>query len=232
MSVILYDLVGREDRRFSPNCWRTRMALAHKGLDCTATPTRFSDIKGICGGGQRSVPVIDDGGQIIADSWAIAQYLESQYPDAPSLFGPEGEALTGFFQHWIHTAVFPALIPLIILDIHDHLQPEDQGYFRESREKRFNRTLEILQAEGETRLPEFRQTLEPARRSLKERPFLGGENPRYVDYLLFGVLQWSRVISPLVLLEADDPLLPWLRRCLDLYNGLGRQTPAYPWPGL
>ena len=33
MAITLYDLAGAEtDRRFSPFCWRTRMALAHKGL--------------------------------------------------------------------------------------------------------------------------------------------------------------------------------------------------------
>ena len=34
LAVTLYDLAGAEaDRRFSPFCWRTKMALAHKGLD-------------------------------------------------------------------------------------------------------------------------------------------------------------------------------------------------------
>jgi hypothetical protein len=32
MAIKLYDLAGAElDQRFSPYCWRTRMALAHKG---------------------------------------------------------------------------------------------------------------------------------------------------------------------------------------------------------
>jgi len=33
MTIVLHDLTGADDRRFSPNCWRTRMALAHKGLE-------------------------------------------------------------------------------------------------------------------------------------------------------------------------------------------------------
>jgi hypothetical protein len=33
MAIKLYDLAGAEtDRRFSPYCWRARMALVHKGL--------------------------------------------------------------------------------------------------------------------------------------------------------------------------------------------------------
>jgi hypothetical protein len=44
MAIVMYDLVGRDDRRFSPHCWRTRMALAHKGLEHEALPTRFTEI--------------------------------------------------------------------------------------------------------------------------------------------------------------------------------------------
>jgi hypothetical protein len=33
MSLILHELTGAEGRCFSPFCWRSAMALAHKGLD-------------------------------------------------------------------------------------------------------------------------------------------------------------------------------------------------------
>jgi hypothetical protein len=34
MARTLYDLAGADpDLRFSPYCWRTRLALAHKGLE-------------------------------------------------------------------------------------------------------------------------------------------------------------------------------------------------------
>ena len=232
MTVVLYDLAGREDRRFSPHCWRVRMALAHKGLDPEARPVRFTDIPGILDGQQRRIPVIQDGEEIVADSWAIARYLEDSYPDRPALFGMDGEGMTRFVQYWVHTVVQPGLVNLIILDIHDHLDPQDQDYFRQSREQRFGRSLEAVQADRDQRLGEFRKALEPARRTVQDSPYLGGETPRYADYLLFGALQWSRVISPLALLEADDPLLAWFGRCLDLYDGLGWQTPGYDWPGL
>lgn len=40
----------------------------------------------------RQVPVIEDDGKVVNDSFAIAQYLESKYADRPSLFGgPGGE---------------------------------------------------------------------------------------------------------------------------------------------
>ncbi len=38
------------------------------------------------------VPIIQDGDNVVNDSFAIAQYLERTYPDRPSLFGGPGGA--------------------------------------------------------------------------------------------------------------------------------------------
>lgn len=227
MSVILYDLVGVEDRRFSPHCWRTRMALAHKGLTCEARPTRFGDIASVAGGRFTTIPVIEDGGRQIGDSWTIARYLEETYPDRPSLFGgPGGEALTRFVQNWCAGVLHAGIVPMIVLDIFEHLLPEDRAYFRDSREKRFGRSLEAVQAGRETRLDGFRNSLEPLRKTLQDGVFLGGDQPLYADYLVFGALQWARIISPFRLLADDDPIEAWFERCLDLYDGLGRASSA------
>ena len=228
MTVLLYDLVGRDDRRFSPHCWRTRMALAHKGLECEARPTRFTEIGKIGDGQVKTVPAIEDGEHLIGDSWAIAQYLEATYPERPSLFGGAGgEAVTRFVQNWCVGVLHAGLVGLIVLDIFEHLLPEDQVYFRTTREQRFGRTLEEVQAGREARLEGFRNSLQPLRVTLKDTPCLGGAQPRYADYLVFGALQWARVISPFRILEVDDPVSAWFERCLDLHGGLGRQQAGY-----
>eukprot|EP01035_Chromulina_nebulosa_P036369 gene36369-48989_t len=91
MTLKLFELVGTEvDRPFSPFCWRTRMALAHKGLDSTSVPWRFTEKTAISPYKSEKVPVLLDGDTAVADSWAIATYLEDTYPDRPSLFGGEG----------------------------------------------------------------------------------------------------------------------------------------------
>ena len=101
MTIVLYDLVGRDDRRFSPHCWRTRMALAHKGLAHEARPTRFGDIRTIGGGEVKTIPAIEDGDRRVVDSGEIARYLEATYPDRPSLFGgPGGMAVTRLVENW------------------------------------------------------------------------------------------------------------------------------------
>jgi glutathione S-transferase len=228
MTVVLYDLAGRDGRRFSPHCWRTRMALAHKGLACEARPTQFSEIAKIGHGQVRTVPAIADGERLIGDSWAIAQYLEATYPERPSLFGGAGgEAVTRFVQNWCGAVLHAGLIGMVVLDIWEQLAPEDQVYFRTSREQRFGRTLEEVQAGREARLEGFQNCLQPLRMTLQDAPFLGGAQPLYADYLVFGALQWARVISPFRVLEADDPMYAWFGRCLDLHDGVGRQQAGY-----
>src|SRR5271155_1483608 len=88
MTLRLYDLAGAEpDRRFSPYCWRTRLALAHKALSVETIPWRFTDKAAIAPSGQGFVPVLVDGDRWVSDSLAIANYLEDTYPDRPPLFG-------------------------------------------------------------------------------------------------------------------------------------------------
>jgi glutathione S-transferase len=75
MAIRLYDLAGAEEnRRFSPYCWRTKIALAHKGLDVTTIPWRFTDKAVIAPLGPERVPAIIDKGHAINDSWTIADY--------------------------------------------------------------------------------------------------------------------------------------------------------------
>ena len=227
MALILHELTAAEDRRFSPFCWRSAMALAHKRLDWTSRATGFSGIATI-GGGQRMVPVLDDGGTLVADSWAIAEHLEARHPDRPSLFGGEaGKAYARFVQHWTGAQVHAPIFRMIAADIYDRLEPADQAYFRQSREQRLGRPLEAVQAERDTLLPGLRAALAPWRQLVQEQPFAGGAAPTYADYVVFGAFQWARVVSPYRLLEEDDPVLAWFRRCLELHGGFAKAVPAY-----
>jgi len=226
MAIVLYDLMGADDRYFSPFCWRARWALAHKGQNIDRHPVRFTEIKDIHDGVYETVPVIDDGEITVGGSFDIALYLEDAYPDAPTLFAG-GPGLARFAEHWVQTAVHPRLVRLIVSDIHDHLTPEDQPYFASSREKRFGVPVDQVQASRDDELPDFRKALTPLRKTVEEFPFLGGDAPAFADYLIAGAFQWARVISPYQLFEADDPVAAWFGRVLDLYDGMGRQAKGY-----
>ena len=225
---ILYDLAGADPaRRFSPYCWRTRMALAHKGLEVETIPWRFTDTDVIAFSGQGRVPVLVDGATTIHDSWNIAVHLETTYPDRPSLFaGATGMAITRFINAWADRTLQPAIAPLIITDILAHLHEKDQPYFRASREKAFGRPLEQVAADRDTRVHAFRQALDPLRTILRAQPFIAGDAPAYADYIPLGSLQWARAISPFPLLEPDDPVHAWRDRLLDAFGGLARNAPS------
>jgi glutathione S-transferase len=230
MALQLFELVGAdEDRPFSPFCWRIRMALAHKGLDATSIPWRFTEKDAINKHKSDKVPVLLDGERAVNDSWVIANYLEDTYPDRPSLFGGEGgRAMGRMLNWWGDTVVVAGMFPFIVADIHGHLRPVDQAYFRESREARFKKSLEEVASNRDTGVDAFRKSLDPMRLTLKTQPFLGGAAPNYADYIVFGPFQWARAISPFKLLAEDDAIYAWREKMLDAFNGMARNSAGYP----
>jgi glutathione S-transferase len=229
-TITLYDLAGADPaRRFSPYCWRTKLALAHKRLAVETVPWRFTEKDAIGFSGQGKVPVIVDRGRVVFDSWTIAEYLEDAYPDAPSLFGgPGGRAAIRFLNNWADAVLSAAIGSLILVDVFDQIADCDKAYFRSSREERYGKTLEQVCAQREERLSAFRQAILPLRITLRDRPYLGGDAPNYADYAAFGHFQWARTTSPLPLLERDDPVHAWREQMLDAFGGLARCAPGYP----
>jgi glutathione S-transferase len=224
--ITLYDLVFQDDRRPSPFCWRAKFALKHKGLAWRDEPVGFTEKEKIAFAKSMTVPVIHDGPTPVKDSWDIARHLDSAYPEKP-LFGL-ALSHARFVAHWVDSAVHLALFPILVGDLYDRVRPVDQPYFRESRGKRLGTTdFADFQAKArEKGVDTFRAVLEPARRVLKEQPFLSGEQPGYADYALGGAFLWARVATPLELLKPDDPVHPWRERMLDLFDGMGRKARA------
>lgn len=226
MSYVLYELRGAGGRAFSPYCWRARMALAHKGLAPELRGARFTGIPAI-GHGAKTVPLLLDGDVAIHDSWDIALHLEQRHPAQPPLFdGIGGRHLAHFVHHWVATQIHPPILRLAVADIWDRLDPADQPYFRASREQRLGAPLESFRGQQANALAQLRVALAPLRGLLGEQAFLGGAQPGYADYIVFGALQWARVMTPVRLLEPEDAVQQWFERALELHGGLGRGEPA------
>lgn len=225
MSIILHDLAGADpDLRFSPYCWRTRFALAHKGLEVETIPWRFSEKAALAFSGQDRVPVIRDGDRIVFDSWTIAEYLDDHYP-TPTLFGGDGgRAHARFINAWADAILVAGIAPLIVPDLVDIVAPQDRAYFRTSREARFGMTLESLRATRDERLPAFQASLTPLRMTLRRQPWLGGDQPSYADFIVGGTLMWPRCASRFPVIAPEDSLSEWFTRLLDLFGGLGRKA--------
>lgn len=224
MTLKLYDLAGAtDDLRFSPYCWRVKMALKHKGLPVAEIPWRLTEKETIAFSEQTRVPVLVDGDRVISDSWEIARYLEMQYPDRPSLFGGNvGEAEALFIKFWCEQTLHPIVLKIILPDLFQRLHDKDKAYFRESREKRLGMTLEAFAEPTEAAIATLQQSLSPLRVTLERQAYLGGTAPCFADYIVFGVLQWAGVMCPIELLSPTDPVYSWRDRLLDAFGGYAR----------
>lgn len=225
MSLVLYTLCGVDPARpFSPHCWKAVMALKHKGLEFEERPTRFTDIPAI-EQGLTTVPVLKHDTGTVADSFAIAEYLEKEWPDRPSLFGGEGGRMSArLIEAWSQTQLHTVITRIAARDIWTMLDESDQAYFRPTREKRLGATLEAVEAAREEQAALLVSRLEPLRIMLARQPFIGGTGPLFADYIVFGALQWLRVTATLWPLKPEDPVSQWFERCLDLFEGTGRSV--------
>ena len=223
----LFELCG-EDRNlsFSPFVWRTKMALAHKGLAYENIPCNFIDKEAFAQSGSKTVPVIEDKGVWVSDSWDIACYLEDNYKDAPSLFGSdEGRGLACFLNNWAGPNLILPMFYIIAPDIPQHLTTSDAEYFKNSREKFFGHPVEDLTNYKDKNLEQFKKSISPLRATLKAQKFISGNAPAYGDYIIFGAYQWARQVGSVDLLKGEKYIAPWFERMLGLYNGLGQKAP-------
>jgi glutathione S-transferase len=216
----LYDLAAADDAvRFSPYCWRIKLALAHKNLPFETVAWRFTDKAEISFAGTGKVPVLVDGSAVLHDSQDIAEYLETNYSNEPSLFGDAAQrGLTRFVKEWAESTLHPAIAKIVLPDIFAVLHEKDKAYFRATREKNFAMTIEEMAARRESYLPAVHAALVPIRNSLGVQPFISGHGPAYADHIVFGALQWGRLMSATPLLAADDLILVWMKNLLDVYG--------------
>ncbi len=225
-SIRLFELAGADDEiRFSPYCWRTRLALAHKGLNFKTIAWRFTEKEAIAASGQDKVPVLVIGERWLHDSWDIAVHLEDHFPQGPSLFGcSQGRATARFVSQWTNDVLQPAIARIIAPDMPAILHEKDRAYFRTTREIRFGCSLETLASERQKALTALHQILTPMRAVLGKQSFLAGDAPAYVDHCVFGAFQWANIINSLPLIEPDDPMFAWSERMLDAYGGIARSA--------
>jgi glutathione S-transferase len=220
----LYELVLDNGCSASPYVWRIRYALAHKGLSCETVPLGFAEISRSFSDRFKTVPVLEHGDSMLAESWDIAEHLDRTFPGRPALFsGPAELAMVRLTDAWLSTEILRKMFFVYVLDIHNAARPDDRAYFRRTREERLKgKTLEEATADRASRLPALRDALTPLRAHLSRFPYLGGGAPNYADYIALGAFLWVASVSTLPMLAHDDTLRSWVDRGFDLYGGLGR----------
>ena len=233
-TITLYDLQLSTGCTISPFVWATKYALKHKGFEIDVVPGGFTGILERTGGRSERLPVIVDDGKWVLDSWLIAEYLDEQYPDRPTLCGdPSVRVLTQFVEGWLWQTAIRPWFACYIKDYRDLSVPKDHEYVTTTRETMLGgRKLEEVQAGREDRLPLVPPTLEPFRQLLREHKWLGGSKPNYADYRALAVFLWTASVATTPPLTEDDPLRDWLDRGFDLYGGLGRHPGMHTLFGL
>jgi glutathione S-transferase len=224
--IQLWELKGKDGRRYSAYSWRTKMALKHKGLDWDSHPVLMSDKQTIAFSGGKTVPIIKDGETVVRDSWKIAEYLEGRYPEKSLFGGPIGHGVTQTFNTWVDRVLIAMTMPVIVCDLHERVDPGDEAYFRAQFEGYLKSTLEEARGRRQEFASRLARQLEPMQAALKRQPFVCGSAPAYGDYILFSVFQWARIASPQDIFNNSDPLYVWRERMLDLYDGFARQSPS------
>ncbi|MGD9867094.1 MAG: glutathione S-transferase N-terminal domain-containing protein [Hyphomicrobiales bacterium] len=229
MTLKLFDLAGQDDAmRFSPFCWRAKMALRHKGLEVEELPWRFTEKDRIAQTGQGRVPVLVDGDRWIHESWDIALYLDERYPGNPLMAGDAERAAARFLTFWADGTLHPLLRPLVILPVFNVTAEKDKPYFRENREKMLGVRLEDTCKDRAAAITSLHKALAPLESTLAGFAFLGGGKPNFSDYVVFGSLQWANVVCAEEMLPANSSVSKWFGRMLDLFGGYARKAPTVP----
>lgn len=226
--IILYELQAKDPTlAFSPYAWRTKMCLKHKGLDFESKTIFFRDKESIAPANSKTIPVINDHGTWVADSWEIAQYLDDTYGDKPTLMGGRpGRAAAVFYNNWSTMSLAVPIFKTLCKEIHDILDEQDQVYFRSTREPRLGMTLEETVEHRPENIKRLGANLVPLEMTLAGQNFLGGDAPNYLDYSVFGFFQWARQCSNIELYKSDSAVAAYVERMLDLFDGYARKAPT------
>jgi glutathione S-transferase len=209
--IELYDLVGANDLRLSPFCWRTKGVLAYKKVPYTTVPIRFCDKDKLVFSGQDRVPVIKDNGTVVYDSWTIAEYLENKQPEPKVFPGLGHKEACRFFNLYVNNTVHPAFFPVVVTDIFAKIEPVDRQYFRTSREQRLGMTLEEIGAKRAEYRPKMQAVLADLEATLAGQDFFYGDFS-YADLCLFGTFKWVAAVSNEPLFDSTPGLRAWWGR--------------------
>lgn len=212
---------------FSHNCVKVRRALELKELPVEledVPPSNRTAVRSVSGQGR--VPVLVDGGRVIADSTAILRYLEESYPQRPLLPDDPGQhaecwvledwadaAFMELSRRMAYRAIFaePGTLEAMFF-------PDDHG-LRQRLKARVARRLvrrrfRIVDAHAARDEGEARRLADLAVRRLAGREFLLGDRVTVADVTLAAMSYPLAKSAPV----RDDPavseLLRWGRRIL------------------
>ena len=136
----------------------------------------------------------------IADSLAIAEYLDAKYPDRP-VFPKTGKALEYAFEEYFRSVLMPRIPVLFYIPLCGILDDRGSEYFQRNRGLV---KLEELSSEGEVREGHWRaleagydQIAAIIEKNGSDVDYVaGGSEPTCADILIVSFLIWIKIIMP------------------------------------
>ncbi|CAF2059260.1 unnamed protein product [Rotaria magnacalcarata] len=247
--IKLYELAPSptSTRYYSPTTWKTRMGLLHKNVGFETVPINFLDLRGDLAirSGQTNitVPAIElPDGTFIYDSFRIAEWLEDNYLEAPSLFTGDGKPSRD--AHPEHVATGKNYARLIDLGLgasksewavwYDLFFPQlDQQIIGEEQRIYFTSDSrlgphgyqKLLALDRQELTRRAKMNVQPLVEFLREHPnqYFQGTHPGQVDYIIFGRYAYCRMLDPVLTKEIwneqGEELSNWIRKLSQAYNG-------------
>jgi glutathione S-transferase len=180
-----YDLLSTHPKTWwSPNTYKTRLVLNYKQIPYTTIGVHYPDIAEVSqklglSANERwpqwTVPIIEHDGKVVRDSYAIAKYLDQQFPERPVL-GEECEKWAEYIRKNLVLAVWPMTGPMVptILD---------------ERDRKFFEVTRKLPERQETH-EKVAEAMKPMIEGIKKGGYVYGGTVHYADFLLGSILIW------------------------------------------
>ncbi|KAF8515795.1 hypothetical protein BU17DRAFT_93211 [Hysterangium stoloniferum] len=222
--ITLFDISSFcKPQAWSPNTWKARLVLNYKQIPYKTVWVSFPDIEDTLkkfGGNPTGVKpnkggkaplytlpaILDESGDtpvVIADSLAIAEYLDAKYPDRPIL-PKTGRALEQAFEQFFEIVPNKPIGRLMqgpTLQIQD---ARSKRYYAQTRWDRYNFKPSEISPEGPVRdghWNEFEKGLDKLAEVLDTSGpdaewVAGGSEPTRADFIMTAWLLWIKIVSP------------------------------------
>ena len=207
--LILYDLSGKNNIRFSPPCWNIKLCLIHHNIDFDTIPIRFTEKNKINFSNQKLVPIMKYKEEIIFDSWNIFLWLNDRIKEIKLIPNEQTRVFSNFLYFWTSKSLLPLIFKLIANDIPKILDEEDKQYFIITRENRIKKPLKSLLSDKKKSRKQLFQSLITFEKILANNKYFNGTNPGLPDFIFFGNFMWAEKCSSEDLFENLPNIHKW-----------------------
>ena len=139
-------------------------------------------------------------GAALADSAAIAHYLDATYPDTPRAFPAGTDTLIAAFQAAFEAALSPHVFYVAMASTHERLNDVSKAHFKVARESILGGCMEDWNPPGSPQYTKNWAALEAGLSKVatwmdaggEGRTFVMGDAPCYADFIVGARLNWLK----------------------------------------